>query len=392
VFPRVVYTTGKGASAVGLTAGVHKDPVSGEWTLEAGALVLADNGVCLIDEFDKMNDQDRTSIHEAMEQQSISISKAGIVTSLQARCSVIAAANPIKGTYTPTLSFTDNVDLTDPILSRFDLLSVIRDEVDEDHDDALATFVINSHIKSQPDILKIRKRIEGDQALTDEQKLEQLQGTDAYLRENMLECRISRQMRQPEELIPQEMLKKYLIYAKRYCHPKLNEIDKDKLMNFYADIRRESSVAGGIPIAVRHIESVIRMSEAFAKMHLRQYVRIDDIDAAIEMLLDSFLQSQKASIRKQLERKFEKYRNKRQDIGQLLLYLLRNAMKNRAAFTKNAQGMDESERIQVRLPLTEFENQARDYPRQQLQSFYRSADFLAEYRVVDTDIETKAKI
>lgn len=157
VFPRVVYTTGKGASAVGLTAGVHRDPVSQEWTLEAGALVLADKGVCLIDEFDKMNDQDRTSIHEAMEQQSISISKAGIITSLQARCSVIAAANPIKGTYQPSQSFNDNVDLTDPILSRFDLLAVVRDEVDEAYDDALATFVINSHIKNHPDVLKTKK-------------------------------------------------------------------------------------------------------------------------------------------------------------------------------------------------------------------------------------------
>jgi len=151
VFHRVVYTTGKGASAVGLTAGVHRDPVTREWTLEGGALVLADKGICLIDEFDKMNDQDRTSIHEAMEQQSISISKAGIVTSLQARCSVIAAANPIKGTYNTALNFNDNVDLTDPILSRFDVLAVIKDEVDHDTDAALATFVINSHMKSHPD-------------------------------------------------------------------------------------------------------------------------------------------------------------------------------------------------------------------------------------------------
>lgn len=108
---RVVFATGQGASAVGLTAYVQRNPVSKEWTLEAGALVLADKGMCLIDEFDKMNDADRTSIHEAMEQQSISISKAGIVTSLQARCAVIAAANPIGGRYDPSLTFADNVSL-----------------------------------------------------------------------------------------------------------------------------------------------------------------------------------------------------------------------------------------------------------------------------------------
>lgn len=132
--------------------------------------MLADKGVCLIDEFDKMNDQDRTSIHEAMEQQSISISKAGIVTSLQARCSVIAAANPIKGVYNIQMNFNDNVDLTDPILSRFDMLAVVKDEVDEEYDDALASFVINSHMKNHPEIMKIFQRIELNEGMNQDEK------------------------------------------------------------------------------------------------------------------------------------------------------------------------------------------------------------------------------
>lgn len=149
-FHRTVYTTGKGASAVGLTASVRMDPGTREWVLEGGAMVLADQGICLIDEFDKMSEMDRTSIHEAMEQQSISISKAGIVANLQARCAVIAAANPIKGRYDMQLSFSDNVNLSEPILSRFDILCVLKDEVDVTKDTDLATFIINSHIKNHP--------------------------------------------------------------------------------------------------------------------------------------------------------------------------------------------------------------------------------------------------
>ena len=147
---RSVFATGQGASAVGLTASVRKDPVTREWTLEGGALVLADKGTCLIDEFDKMNDSDRTSIHEAMEQQSISISKAGIVTSLQARCAIIAAANPIRGRYNPTIPFQQNVELTEPILSRFDVLCVVKDSVDPVKDELLARFVVGSHLRSHP--------------------------------------------------------------------------------------------------------------------------------------------------------------------------------------------------------------------------------------------------
>ena len=147
---RTVFATGQGASAVGLTASVRKDPITREWTLEGGALVLADKGTCLIDEFDKMNDSDRTSIHEAMEQQTISISKAGIITTLQARCAIIAAANPIRGRYNPTIPFQQNVELTEPILSRFDVLCVVKDTVDPVQDELLARFVVGSHLRSHP--------------------------------------------------------------------------------------------------------------------------------------------------------------------------------------------------------------------------------------------------
>jgi len=234
-FSRCVYTTGKGASAVGLTASVQKDPSTREWTLEGGALVLADKGICLIDEFDKMNDHDRTSIHEAMEQQTISISKAGIIANLQARCSVIAAANPVKGRYDSQLSFSDNVDLTDPILSRFDILCVVKDEVNPIQDSDLATFIINSHIKNHPDIK------------TPEQYENLLLETD--------------DLKEMPEVIDQNTLKKYIIYARTYIKPKLAEINKEKITKFYTELRKESMTSGGINIAVRHIESIIRMSE-----------------------------------------------------------------------------------------------------------------------------------
>lgn len=188
VAPRAVFTTGQGASAVGLTAYVRRHPISHEWTLEAGALVLADQGVCLIDEFDKMNDQDRTSIHEAMEQQSISISKAGIVTSLQARCAVLAAANPIGGRYDPSLTFSENVNLSEPILSRFDILCVIKDEFDPMQDQKLANFVVHSHIRHHPT---------EPEDNTENSEVNELE-------------------------IPQELLKKYLVYSKANIRPKLS--------------------------------------------------------------------------------------------------------------------------------------------------------------------------
>lgn len=135
------------------------------------------------------------------------------------------------------------------------------------------------------------------------------------------------------EMMPFDTLKKYLIYAKRHYKPKLTKIDQDKVTNFYAEIRRESNIVGGIPIAVRHIESLIRMSEAHAKMHLRDEVSSMDIDVAIELLLDSFIQSQKHSVGRQMIKKFEKYKQRSMDTSYLLLHILQKCVQNKVSIS-----------------------------------------------------------
>eukprot|EP01147_Barroeca_monosierra_P002807 gene2807-5650_t len=307
---RAVFTTGQGASAVGLTASVSRDPVTREWTLQGGALVLADQGVCLIDEFDKMSDQDRTSIHEAMEQQSISISKAGIVTSLQARCSVMAAANPIKGRYQPGKTFAQNVDLTEPILSRFDILCVVKDVVDAIKDERLASFVVSSHMKSHPSTNK-----------------EMDESQDATMGGVMVP-------------LSQDILRKYIQYARRNVHPKLQQMDQDKIAKLYGELRRESQLTGSVPITVRHIESMIRIAEAHARMHLRDYVREDDVNMAIRVTLTSFIESQKFSVMKNMRRKFQKYITYKQDNNEILLFLLLNLHQETLSFHQTRYNED----------------------------------------------------
>ncbi|KAL1974146.1 hypothetical protein VTN31DRAFT_5706 [Thermomyces dupontii] len=311
---RAVFATGQGASAVGLTASVRRDPLTSEWTLEGGALVLADRGTCLIDEFDKMNDQDRTSIHEAMEQQTISISKAGIVTTLQARCAVIAAANPIGGRYNSTLSFSDNVQLTEPILSRFDILCVIRDTVQPSEDERLAKFVVESHHRANPGRPQRDAQgrlIDKDGNLIDEEGYRiNEQGERLPLTPEEEEARAEMERKAAEEKegeIPQELLRKYILYARERCHPKLYQIDQDKIARLFADMRREANTTGAYPITVRHLESIMRIAEAFCKMRLSEYCSAQDIDRAIAVTVDSFIGSQKVSCKKALSRAFAKY-------------------------------------------------------------------------------------
>lgn len=291
---RAVFATGQGASAVGLTALVRKDPITREWTLEGGALVLADKGTCLIDEFDKMNDQDRTSIHEAMEQQSISVSKAGIVTTLHARCAIIAAANPNGGKYNSTLPLAQNVDLTEPILSRFDVLCVVRDVVNPELDERLARFVVDSHMRSH----SVGESADHDAEMDEDNELRE---------ENHPESRSKQQKESEISPIAQDLLVKYINYARTKIQPKLHQMDMDKVSRVYADLRRESVTTGSFPITVRHLESILRLAEAFAKMRLSDFVSQNDLNRAIKVSIDSFVGAQKVTVRRQLQRSFMKY-------------------------------------------------------------------------------------
>lgn len=348
IAPRSVFTTGQGASAVGLTAFVRKSPTTREWTLEAGALVLADHGICLIDEFDKMNDQDRTSIHEAMEQQSISISKVGIVTSLNARCSVIAASNPIGGRYDASMTFSENVDLSEPILSRFDILCVVKDEIDPMQDRHLAKFVVNSHIKHHPtNAGKIISTIDNTHDIS----------------------------------IPQDLLKKYIVYARQNIHPKLTNIDQDKVAKLYSQLRQESLATGSLPITVRHIESIIRMAEASAKMHLRDHVQETDINLAIRMMLDSFVDTQKYSVMKSMRQTFQKYLSFQKNHTELLYYILRQLTLDTLAFQKAIRG---NRITTIEISEKDLLDRAKQIDIHNLQPFYESDIFKSNNFIYDS--------
>lgn len=366
VAPRPIFTTGQGASAVGLTAYVQRSPVTKEWTLEAGALVLADKGVCLIDEFDKMNDADRTSIHEAMEQQSISISKAGIVTSLQARCSIIAAANPIGGRYDPSLTFAENVDLTEPILSRFDILCVVRDTVDPVEDEKLARFVVGSHIRHHPTHgggTAEQNHAPGENGVG--------HGGMANGTTQNGQNGFSYEAEGPDfELIDQELLRKYMVYSKEKVHPKLHQMDQDKVAKLYADLRKESMRTGSIPITVRHIESIIRIAEANARMHLREYVHSDDVDMAIRIMLESFIDTQKYAVMRNMRKAFASYLTYKRDNNELLLFILRQLASDQLTFNRNRYRGGEVELVEI--PEEEFVEKARQMNIHSLATFYDS--------------------
>lgn len=300
-----------------------------------------------------MNEQDRTSIHEAMEQQSISVSKAGIVTSLQARCSVIAAANPIGGRYDSSNTLADNIELTDPILQRFDILCVLQDMVDPVADERLAKFVTSSHMTAVP----TRDVLNGN--------IELSQFANHNTRPGMID---------------QDLLRKYIQYARTNVRPDLrnNAFDQEKVASLYVALRRESANSGGVPIAVRHIESIMRMAEAHAKMHLRDHVRDDDMDLAIKMMLESFIVAQKFSVRRSLRRSFAKFITSGEDRAHLLLHILQDMMRKEQMYQVirlRQKNLSEDLLETLEVSLEELQNRARERRIYDIMDFCKGQSF-----------------
>ena len=280
--PTSVATTGRGSTGVGLTAAVIVDKDTGERNLEAGAMVLADRGIVCIDEFDKMNEVDRVSIHEVMEQQTVTIAKAGIHVQLNARCSVLAAANPIYGEYQKDLSASKNIGMPDSLLSRFDLVFIVLDNEDSAIDRMIADRVIKNHMLP----IEIPSLITAfdEKIIEPDIKGEENDNDQIFEKFNILT-----HFNKKQELLTKNFLKKYLYFAKKTVDPQLTEEANEYIIQSWVKLRdlynnEETKKSVCVPITIRTLETLIRLSTAHAKLRLSKYVNIQDSKAAEHLL------------------------------------------------------------------------------------------------------------
>jgi len=288
IAPLAVSTTGKGSSGVGLTAAVTSDPDTKERRLEAGAMVLADRGIVCVDEFDKMSEADRVAIHEAMEQQTVTIAKAGIHASLNARCSVLAAANPVYGQYDRKRRIQENIGLPDSLLSRFDLLFVVLDQIDPDTDRRIAAHVIKGHrYKSGHGTSGHDSDYDDDDDESDTEDMNASNNQTAHSIWQRSRYESSANDRSPDnndDVLQHDFLRKYLHYAKTRIKPVLTEEARECIASRYAEMRSRQDERT-LPVTARSLETVIRLASAHAKARLSPIVEAElDVAAAMDIL------------------------------------------------------------------------------------------------------------
>ncbi|KAG5299907.1 DNA replication licensing factor MCM3 [Histoplasma capsulatum G186AR] len=288
--PLAIATTGRGSSGVGLTAAVTTDKETGERRLEAGAMVLGDRGVVCIDEFDKMSDIDRVAIHEVMEQQTVTIAKAGIHTSLNARCSVIAAANPIYGQYDTHKDPHKNIALPDSLISRFDLLFVVTDDIEDARDRMVSEHVLRMHRYRDPGMEEgapVREQVNNNLGVGLEENQDSNRPTEVYEKFNVMlhagmSVTTSRGPSRRIDVLSMPFIKKYIQYAKSRIKPVLTKGAADHIVATYSALRNDE-LSGNqrktSPMTARTLETLIRLSTAHAKARLSS--RVEEKDAKV---------------------------------------------------------------------------------------------------------------
>ncbi|SIR57493.1 replicative DNA helicase Mcm [Haladaptatus litoreus] len=264
IAPRSVYTSGKGSSSAGLTAAAVRDDFGDgqQWTLEAGALVLADKGIAAVDELDKMNPDDRSAMHEGLEQQKISVSKAGINATLKSRCSLLGAANPKYGRFDQYEPIGEQIDLEPALISRFDLIFTVTDKPDPDHDARLAEHILQTNFAGE--LNTQRTEINAP---------------------NISEEQVQSQTEEVAPAIDAELLRKYIAYAKSNIYPTMKPEAREAIRDFYVDLRSKGADEDApVPVTARKLEALVRLAEASARVRLSDTVEQQDANRVIEIV------------------------------------------------------------------------------------------------------------